>query len=89
VERTTFDSNDIQWTLPNITGISLDTELLIECVNIWRMSGFNGMPPDPYEVAMMSIERKQVVAMANYIDFVRDEPKRLAAMGGSMRMGDM
>jgi hypothetical protein len=89
VERTTFDDNDVIVDMPDIRGISTDPELLIKCVNVWRMSGFSGVPPDPYDVAMMNTAQQEVVIMANYIDFVRDEPKRAGMSSAAFSLKDL
>ena len=75
--------------MPDISGITIAPDLLIKCVNLWRMSGFNGAPPDPHDVAMMSTAQNEVIMMTNFIDFVRDEPKRLAKEGGGFTLGDI
>jgi hypothetical protein len=87
VARTTF--GDVVEEMPDIRGISTDPELLIKCVNIWRMSGFNGIPPNPHEVALMSTAQQEVIIMANYIDFVRDEPKRTGGLSGAFSLKDL
>lgn len=89
MRRTTFPDDDVIREMPDISGITTDPELLIKCVNIWRMRGFSDVPPDPYEVAMMNTIQQEVVIMANFIDFIRDEPKRLAASLDVPRLGDM
>jgi hypothetical protein len=73
----------------DITNITTDPALLFKCVLVWERAGYRGLPPDPSEVAMMSTAQNEVVSMANFIQFIRDEPKRLAASSGAMNLRDI
>ena len=53
------------------------------------MRNFEGPPPDPHEMVLRNTAQQEVVIMANYVQFIRDEPKRLAASLGVPRLGDM
>ncbi len=75
--------------MPGITGITIDPRILLDCVDEWRMRNFEGTPPDPYEVVMRNSAQQEVVIMTNYVQFIRDEPKRLAASKGIPTLGDM
>ncbi len=87
--RTTFSDDDVIREMPDIRGISIDPGILLKCVDRWRMRNFEGPPPDPFEVMLENQAQNEVVIMANYAQFIRDEPKRLAASVGVPRLGDM
>jgi hypothetical protein len=87
VNNTTF--GDVVEEMPDIRGISTDPALLIKCVSIWRMRNFEWPPPNPHDVAMMSTAQQEVITMANYIDFVRDEPKRIGRLSGAFSLEDL
>jgi len=89
VRRTTFTGDDVVRDMPDITGITIDPGILLDCVNEWRMRNFEGAPPDPHEVVLRNTAQQEVVIMANYAEFIRDEPKRLAASVGVLSLGDM
>jgi len=89
VQRTTFATDGIVREMPDISGISIDPEILLDCVNEWRMRNFEGSPPDPHEVVLRNTAQQQVVVMTNYVQFIRDEPERQAESIGVLRMGDM
>ena len=75
--------------MPDIKGVAIDPEILLDCVNEWRMRNFEGAPPDPHEVVLRNTAQQEVVIMANYAEFIRDEPKRLAASLDVPTLGDM
>lgn len=75
--------------MPDISGITIDPEILLECVNEWRMRGFEGPPPDPHEVVLRNTAQQEVVIMANYVQFIRDEPKRFAVSVNVPSLGDI
>lgn len=75
--------------MPDITGITIDPRILLDCVDEWRMRNFEGAPPNPYEVVLRNSAQQEVVIMANYTQFLRDEPKRLADSLGVPTLGDM
>ena len=75
--------------MPDISQITIAPEILLDCVDEWRMRGFEGAPPDPHEVMMRNTAQQEVVIMANYSKFVRDEPKRLAESIDTPRLKDV
>jgi hypothetical protein len=58
------------------TALSIDIGLLDECARIWKMSGFKGLPPSPYEVLAMDSARRQVITYVNIAQWAHDESKR-------------
>ena len=62
-------------------GITIDPVLLDECARIWRMSGYQGLPPSPYEVMVMDVARLQVVTYVEILQWEADTEKR-RKMGG-------
>ncbi len=87
--RTTFSDDDVVREMPDITGITIDPGILLDCVNEWRMRNFEGPPPDPHEVVLRNTAQQEVVIMTNFAEFIRDEPKRLEDSLNVPRLGDM
>ena len=89
MQRTTFAADGIIREMPDISGVSIDPEILLDCVNEWRMRNFEGAPPDPHEVMLRSTAQQEVVTMTNYVKFIRDEPERQAESIGAFNIRDM
>jgi hypothetical protein len=87
--ETTPSELRVMSAMPNISRITLDTELLLECVRQWELRDFKGEPPEPRIVAFQSQEQSQVTIMANFVRFRRDKPKRDADKLGGYRLEDI
>ncbi|KKK80969.1 hypothetical protein LCGC14_2818170, partial [marine sediment metagenome] len=47
--------------MPDISQITIAPEILLDCVDEWRMRGFEGAPPDPHEVMMRNTAQQEAV----------------------------
>ena len=74
-------ANDFMRVMPDISGVSISWQILNDCADEWELRGFQGPPPNPYEVAIRPTACRQVIIAANFRQFVKDEPKRKREFG--------
>ncbi len=77
-----MESNALVRQRPDYRIFTMQKYILDQCYRIWEMSGFEGSPPNPYDVTMYPHGYiDQLLAWHQGVKYHEDRPRVKAAMG--------